>query len=223
MANELYQFQRQNSHQPGWLGLGEVPPVMKYIHRVPIASPLSPSREQRQEALDLWQKDLMADLINEVKSGDELLGPGYQWALGALSEFGITEADFVDQHQTLNGVEELLDGLNIPLKQRAFLVNAWPARKFFVQELRKRADESHRTLLGISWIKPISTLEYEKFLVADDFPFPQGKREVSRKSLTTESPDRLTPGASGSKPLPPAECKALPPAVVLLASITHFI
>lgn len=223
MANELYQFQRQNSHQPGWLGLGEVPPVMKYIHRVPIASPLSPSREQRQEALDLWQKDLMADLINEVKSGDELLGPGYQWALGALSEFGITEADFVDQHQTLNGVEELLDGLNIPLKQRAFLVNAWPARKFFVQELRKRADESHRTLMGISWIKPISTLEYEKFLVADDFPFPQGKREVSRKSLTTESPDRLTPGASGSKPLPPAECKALPPAVVLLASITHFI
>ena len=223
MANELYQLQRQNSHQPGWLGPGEVPPVMKYIHRVPIASPLSPSREQRQAALDLWQKDLMADLINEVKSGDELLGPGYQWALGALSEFGITEADFVDQHQTLDGVEELLDGLNIPLKQRAFLVNAWPARKFFVQELRKRAEESHRTLLGISWIKPISTLEYEKFLVADDFPFPPETRDASRKSLTTESSDRLAPGASGSKELLPAEDKKLPPAVVLLASIIHII
>ena len=165
----------------------------------------------------------MADLINEVKSGDELLGPGYQWALGALHEFGITESDFVDQHQTLDGVEDLLDGLNIPFKQRAFLVNAWPARKYFVQELRKRAEESHRTLLGISWIKPISTSEYEKFLVTDDFPFPQGKREVSRKSSTTESPDRLAPGASGSTPLPPAECKKLPPAVVLSASIIHLI
>ena len=235
IANELYQTVRQNAHRPGWLGPGEVPPVLTYIKRVPIASPPSPSRAQRQEALDLWQKDLMADLINEVKSGDELLGPGYQWALGALHKFGIAEADLVDQHQTLPDVEDLLEGLNIPLKQRAFLVNAWPARKFFVQELRKRAEESNRTLTGISWIKPISTSEYEKFLAMDRSMGYHGSHspragtapDTRMKPIRTEAtaapsgpPNEVNLARTTHGEEPEAHAgggKELPPAVVLSA------
>ena len=213
IANELYQVQRQNAHQPGWLGPGEAPQVMNYIHKVPIASPPSPSREQRQAALNLWQKDLMVDLINEVKSGDELLGPGYQWALGALQQYGITESDIVDQQQTLDGVEDLLDGLNIPFKQRAFLINAWPARKFFVQELRKRAEESNRTLLGISWIKPISTMDYEKFLTTDHSDGYHGY----------QSPRATTVSEGRANPIRKQEAKAPldPPIEPSLARATH--
>ena len=217
MANELYALQRQNG-QPG----------MKYISKVPIISPPSPSREQRQDALHRWQTDLMADLINEVRSGDELLGPGYQWALGALQEYGITEADIVDQQQTLDGVEDLLAGLNIPFKQRAFLINAWPARKYFVQELRKRAADSNRTLLGISWIKPISTMEYEKFLMMGSSSALRGETvEVDKPIKTTSGAAAplalrtpITKTSGTAAPLPPAERKELRPAVVLLASMS---
>ena len=235
MANELYQTVRQNAHRPGWLGPGEVPPILSYIKKVPISTPPSPSREERQNALDLWQKDLMAELVNEVKSGDELLGPGYQWSLGALQQYGITEADIVDQQQSLDGVEDLLDGLNIPLKQRAFIINAWPARKFFVQELRKRAADSNRTLTGISWIKPISTLEYEKLLTMDRSmgyhgshspragPSPDKRAEPIRTRTAAEpsgppSEVNLTRATHGDELEAPAGGgKAFPPAVVLSA------
>ena len=235
MANELYQTVRQNAHRPGWLGPGEVPPILSYIKKVPISTPPSPSREERQNALDLWQKDLMAELVNEVKSGDELLGPGYQWSLGALQQYGITEADIVDQQQSLDGVEDLLDGLNIPLKQRAFIINAWPARKFFVQELRKRAADSNRTLTGISWIKPISTLEYEKLLTMDRSmgyhgshspragPSPDKRAEPIRTRTAAEpsgppSEVNLTRTTHGDELEAPAGGgKAFPPAVVLSA------
>ena len=235
LANEIYRTVRQNAHRPGWLGPGEVPPVLNYIKKVPIASPPLPSRAQRQEALDLWQKDLMADLINEVKSGDELLGPGYQWSLGALQQYGISEADLVDQQHTLDGVEDLLDGLNIPLKQRAFLVNAWPARKFFVQELRKRAEDSNRTLTGISWIKPISTLEYEHFLTmagSDGYHGYQSPRaatvsdgrtnpirtQEAKTPLESHSNASLARATHGEEPGAPAGGGMdFPPAVVLSA------
>ena len=235
MANELYQTVRQNAHRPGWLGPGEVPPILSYIKKVPISTPPSPSREERQNALDLLQKDLMAELVNEVKSGDELLGPGYQWSLGALQQYGITEADIVDQQQSLDGVEDLLDGLNIPLKQRAFIINAWPARKFFVQELRKRAADSNRTLTGISWIKPISTLEYEKLRTMDRSmgyhgsrspragPSPDKRAEPIRTRTAAEpsgppSEVNLTRTTHGDELEAPAGGgKAFPPAVVLSA------
>ena len=41
----------------------------------------------------------MADISDSARSGTELFGPGYRWALGYLAEMGLSEADFIEQYR----------------------------------------------------------------------------------------------------------------------------
>ena len=131
----------------------------------------------------------MADWLDEVHSGNELVGPGWQRALGALNDFGIKEADLIDLQQILDGVEELLEGLHIPPRQKAFILNAWPTRKFFIEELRQRAVATNRILSRMSWIPPISNREYEQFLAMgymSDAGVPEESEPIRPESPTDD-------------------------------------
>ena len=136
-----------------------------YVQRVPLnfssrdGKMPTPTKVERLTALDSWETELMTDLMGLSQSGQELFGPGYRWALGSLEEVCVTEAGLIESYESLEAVKELLGGLEIPPPKQAFLLNAWPSRKFFVRELRNRAQCTGRTLSTMSWIRPISQYE----------------------------------------------------------------
>ena len=76
-----------------------------------------------------------------------------------MEEVCVTEAGLIESYESLEAVKELLGGLEIPPPKQAFLLNAWPSRKFFVRELQNRAQCTGRTLSTMSWIRPISQYE----------------------------------------------------------------
>ena len=189
LANDLFRSRRQEALRdsgPERVGRSN---VLEYTSNVPIQPSLTPTKEARQAHLEIWQQALMADWLDEVHSGNELVGPGWQRALGALNDFGIKEADLIDLQQILDGVEELLEGLHIPPRQKAFILNAWPTRKFFIEELRQRAVATNRILSRMSWIPPISNREYEQFLAMgymSDAGVPEESEPIRPESPTDD-------------------------------------